>query len=38
MTTKPSLQRTLKEIPQTEDEDKYRYESMGINKSHQMSR
>jgi hypothetical protein len=33
MTTKPALQKILKGISHTDDEDKQSHESMGINKS-----
>jgi hypothetical protein len=38
MTTKAALQKILKEIPYTQDEDKHSHERMVINKSHEMNR
>jgi hypothetical protein len=38
MTTKAALQKILKEIPYTQDEDKHSHENMELNISHQMSR
>jgi hypothetical protein len=38
MTTNPALQKILKGILHTEEEDKYNLERMGKNKSHYMSR
>jgi hypothetical protein len=38
LTTKPAPQKTFKGILYIEDKDKHSHESMGINKSHQMSR
>jgi hypothetical protein len=38
MTTKSALPKIFKGFLHTEDEDKHSHESMGINKSQQMSR
>jgi cytochrome b len=38
MPTKSELQKLLKEILNTEDEDKHTHESMGVNKFHEISR
>jgi hypothetical protein len=38
MTTKPVLQKILKGILHTEDEDKHNHKRMGINKSHKVNR
>jgi hypothetical protein len=38
MTAKPALQKILKGILHTEEEDKCNHEIIGINKSHHMSK